>query len=383
MSSSGPEHTAGMNPSTLAMPMSYAQAVALPAPQIQVSPPPQDYPMPGYLSNTHHIGALPYMPPTHRLLNQAPRHRHATEAGPAPLQVPQYRAPRSRSSAPQHRAEVENRTWAQVVQNSPRRARASSGILHRPSRALPSQGQSYYPGNRLQWPDTGTAAFGQREQDCPAMGEATLPRASQTLDSISEDPMHWLILTHEHNGDPRSVAGMVCGAARGGHRYPQSVDSALATEYSTPRTSHPPSITSSNHSRQRRTGAALRDRSLPYVCESCGKTFAKLDELRRHTRTHRSEHQRPHPCQLQGCPRRFDFPKDAARHYRAAHEGGDLHFCDTDDCGKFYKTAFSLNRHKASKHPVDSTLGLSAPSSRRTSFSGIISRESSFQSWQP
>ena len=109
----------------------------------------------------------------------------------------------------------------------------------------------------------------------------------------------------------RSVPQWVNGATWGGHRL-QPTSPSLDVSFDTTTLTVPtsPSVASSTGPRKRRTGAQLRDPSLPYRCAQCATTFPTEGELQRHARKHTQD--KPHHCPE--CGRGFDFPKDVRRH---------------------------------------------------------------------
>lgn len=94
-------------------------------------------------------------------------------------------------------------------------------------------------------------------------------------------------------------------------------------------------------------------RTGPFYCdyEDCkqrDKVWYTRSEFKKHQRIHLPTDQRPHGCP--NCVRRFQYPKDVARHMRAKHQGGTPVTCQ--HCNKVLSRDDNLQRHMERLHGV-------------------------------
>lgn len=146
--------------------------------------------------------------------------------------------------------------------------------------------------------------------------------------------------------DPSNILNMVETTGWGGHRYSQTITNnaaSLNADIATAGTT--PSAPSSIPRRPRRTGAQLRDPSLPSQCPECHNTYPTDSDLQRHLRNHVRG---THGCTE--CDRAFLFPKDLRRHMRTHNR---LPPVTCNACGKRFDGGRidNFTRHMMQYHP--------------------------------
>uniref|UniRef100_A0A8C7GRQ9 C2H2-type domain-containing protein n=1 Tax=Oncorhynchus kisutch TaxID=8019 RepID=A0A8C7GRQ9_ONCKI len=80
-----------------------------------------------------------------------------------------------------------------------------------------------------------------------------------------------------------------------------------------------------------------------FVCDVCGKCFAKRDHLYKHMRRHKEE--KPFSCDV--CGKKFHSSGNCKRH-EITHTGEKLYHCDL--CGKSFTQSGTLTIHKLNTH---------------------------------
>mmetsp|Transcript_1464 Transcript_1464/g.4744 ORF Transcript_1464/g.4744 Transcript_1464/m.4744 type:complete len:346 (+) Transcript_1464:2458-3495(+) len=118
----------------------------------------------------------------------------------------------------------------------------------------------------------------------------------------------------------------------------------------------------------------------PFRCSvpGCEKTFARSDNLKRHTMSHRPESERPLACRFEGCEKRFVTNQKRNRHellhkqsrpfvcsicdqaftkknllkaHTTEHTGLAPYQCPVDSCTKRFRYPQELRRHQERRHP--------------------------------
>ena len=86
--------------------------------------------------------------------------------------------------------------------------------------------------------------------------------------------------------------------------------------------------------------SAIHDGNKDYKCETCGKSFFKVGDLKRHIRTvHKGN--KDYKCEY--CCKSFSQASDLKRHIKRIHEGHKDYKCDS--CGKSFSVADDLKTH--------------------------------------
>ncbi|XP_034143626.1 oocyte zinc finger protein XlCOF6-like [Esox lucius] len=80
-----------------------------------------------------------------------------------------------------------------------------------------------------------------------------------------------------------------------------------------------------------------------FICDVCGKCFAKRDHLYKHMLRHKEE--KPYSCDV--CGKRFHSSSNCKRH-KMTHTGEKLYSCEI--CGKRFTQSGTMLKHKISKH---------------------------------
>lgn len=84
-----------------------------------------------------------------------------------------------------------------------------------------------------------------------------------------------------------------------------------------------------------------------YICNVCGKSFARKPELDDHDRTHTGE--RPFKCDL--CPLAFAQRSNLNTHKKITHYNEKTHECE--ECGRLFKRKRILYYHRLSAHTTE------------------------------
>lgn len=136
---------------------------------------------------------------------------------------------------------------------------------------------------------------------------------------------------------------------------------------------HSPSETSSGN---RRRGEEMYDRSFPFPCLTCSRTYNTQADLNHHiARVHSDRTNRRYRCPL--CSTiTFNSPRELRRHLAAIHDnplGEDRHYCSYQGCD-YELSGFvrrdHRDRHERRVHREDGSHPMSRSSSTRTSLAG-------------
>jgi DNA-directed RNA polymerase subunit RPC12/RpoP len=93
--------------------------------------------------------------------------------------------------------------------------------------------------------------------------------------------------------------------------------------------------------------------SCVYPCSQCGKEFLKLSKLTQHLKTHSPDSHYKYPCDL--CGKKFTRPQHVIRH-KLLHTGERPYVCQT--CGRAFAREDKLKAHvKAGCSPVGGSGG--------------------------
>uniref|UniRef100_A0A668AL08 C2H2-type domain-containing protein n=1 Tax=Myripristis murdjan TaxID=586833 RepID=A0A668AL08_9TELE len=93
-------------------------------------------------------------------------------------------------------------------------------------------------------------------------------------------------------------------------------------------------------SKNEQSKSGLRGLSTSKTCPTCGKTYTRASDMRRHQRSHTGE--RPYQCSL--CKKLFQFQYDLKRHEHERFHTGDLPF-KCPKCPKAFSYASALKLH--------------------------------------
>lgn len=87
----------------------------------------------------------------------------------------------------------------------------------------------------------------------------------------------------------------------------------------------------------------------PFSCTEpgCGKNFLRKSHLQAHARSHLPKEERPYVCKHTGCGQRFSTNQHLRQHVEL-HSQPTPYRCDT--CGESFKKNFQLKRHIADAH---------------------------------